>query len=147
MVLSFLNLLSEISYRPPCLFKHKPYSLPNIDSWIHSLVLSFFLCYTENFHFCCRRFLTEYRVTVKGRKRIISVTYLKREAMEYNVKHDEKRHRFEYDRNGLMAFCRVRPGGWSDGYISYPCSDTDGRYGSWIGFDEVRTGLCPGSPL
>ena len=24
--------------------------------------------------------------------------------MEYNVKHDEKRHRFEYDRNGLMAF-------------------------------------------
>ena len=64
--------------------------------------------------------------------------------MEYNVKHDEKRHRFEYDRNGLMAFVEYD---LEDGYISYPCSDTDGRYGSWIGFDEVRTGLCPGSPL
>ena len=30
--------------------------------------------------------------------------------MEYNVKHDEKRHRFEYDRNGLMAFVEYDPG-------------------------------------
>ena len=86
--------------------------------------------------------MTEYRVTVKGRKRIISVTYLKREAMEYNVKHDEKRHRFEYDRNGLMAFVEYD---LEDGVMDI--FHTDGRYGSWIGFDEVRTGLCPGSPL
>lgn len=44
--------------------------------------------------------------------------------MEYNVKHDEKQPSFRIRPKRLDGFCRVRPGGWSDGYISYPCSDT-----------------------
>lgn len=66
--------------------------------------------------------------------------------MEYNVKHDEKRHRFEYDRNGLMAFVEYD---LEDGVMVYfiPLFRYRWKVWSWIGFDEVRTGLCPGSPL
>lgn len=63
--------------------------------------------------------------------------------MEYNVKHDEKRHRFEYDRNGLMAFVEYD---LEDGVmdIFHTLVPIPMKVGSWIGFDEVRTGLLPG---
>lgn len=67
--------------------------------------------------------------------------------MEYNVKHDEKRHRFEYDRNGLMAFVEYDlEDGVMDIFHTLVPIPMEGM-GVGSGFDEVRTGLCPGSPL